>query len=65
MFAVVSDKNEVIAVATTEYSASTLLEEGQTVVRADTVCPPHMLDAIHEGSEGLCDWIYWHRPAGM
>jgi hypothetical protein len=61
MFAIVSNKNEVVAVAATKDVASTALRDGQSVVRAETVCPPHMLFAIREGSDGLCDWIHWHQ----
>jgi hypothetical protein len=61
MFAVVSDKNEVVAVAATKDLASTVLSDGQSVVRADTVCSLCMLREIRSGAYGLCDWIYWHQ----
>jgi hypothetical protein len=61
MFAVISDKNEVVAVAATKDLASTLLNDGQSVVPADTVCSPHLLCEIRDGADGLCDWIYWHQ----
>jgi len=61
MYAIVSDENEVVAVTATKEVASTILMDDQFVVRANTVCPPQMLAQILEGSDGLCDWIYWRQ----
>ena len=49
MFAIVSDENEIVVVAATKDLASTVISDGLSVIRADTVCSPQMLCEIRRG----------------